>query len=131
MRCAQWVHEDDVGEQAIAEFEENTSGCVSKMPFVLSISCPVDHQYIELLLDDWIDDIGRKGAALLARQREQFAARPFFRMSPCPPWLYTGIHRRVFGIAARLSAGARAWLLCLSVTKGCPVFTQPCVLSTA
>ena len=51
------------------------------------------------LIREWYEDIGRKAASMLLSQREEFACRRLVQMSPCPPWLFTALHRRFVQVA--------------------------------
>ena len=53
-------------------------------------------------LNYYLDDLGRKAAAMLAKQREEFACRRFMTMSPCPPTLFTAMHERLVEMAKTL-----------------------------
>ena len=69
------------------------------MPFVLAQPDTISAAVADSLISEWTDDIGRKAAALLARQREEFASRRLFTMSPCPAWLFRALHRSIGGLA--------------------------------
>ena len=63
-------------------------------PFVITHDSHIISEMANLLIDEWEDDIGRKSGVLLVRQRDEFACKRLFQMSPCPPWLFCAIHRR-------------------------------------
>ena len=63
-------------------------------PYVMSVEDTIVPAVADTVIDEWLDDVGRKAAVLLARQLEAVASRRLFEMSPCPPWLYKALHRR-------------------------------------
>ena len=69
------------------------------MPFVLAQTVTIPAAVADTLVTEWVDDIGRKAATLLARQREEFASRRLFTMSPCPAWLFCALHRSIGDLA--------------------------------
>jgi hypothetical protein len=102
-----WVEEDDIDEQMAEEFEQSLlPEPVATEPFATTEfaleSAPVE-EVIDALVLPWVDDVGRKGAALLSRQREEFAARPIFKLSPCPAYLYKGMHRNYVRIGQEVA----------------------------
>ena len=76
-------------------------------PYVLSVEDSVAPDVADSLVKEWADDIGRKAAGLMARQREEFAGRSLFQVSPCPPWLVKALHRhcRLLAMTADPSTG--------------------------
>ena len=69
-------------------------------PYVMSVEDTIVPAVADTVIDEWLDDVGRKAAVLLARQLEAVASRRLFEMSPCPPWLYKALHRRCRHLAA-------------------------------
>ena len=75
---------DNVSDDLIDAFEaedvwEEGAGA---QPYVLSHTFLLDDSMADELAAEWIDGVGRKGAARLAHQREEWAAKRFFTMSP-------------------------------------------------
>lgn len=105
-----WVAEEDVGEAAIEEFEEQRKPVNSQVqvgPYVSTAAQTIDEELADDLVEEWADDVGRKGAAILERQKDELADKVFFKMSPCPPWVYLALHRRWIKLA-ELTVGRRA-----------------------
>ena len=70
-----------------------------------------DESLADSFVQCYVDDLGRKGAAMLAKQREEFACRRFMVMSPCPPSLFSAMHARLVEMAKTLE-GVQAHNLC-------------------
>jgi hypothetical protein len=84
------VADDLIEDFETADAQEEGGGA---QPYVLSCASPLDDSMAGALATEWLDGVGRKGAALLGHQREEWAAKRFFTMSPCPAWLYVALHR--------------------------------------
>lgn len=95
------MHEDDIGEEAIEDFEASRAGSIMYGPYTPAVPKTICDEQAAELIDEWWDDIGRQAAALFAHvSTAEFAARPFFKLKPCPPWLYVALHRRARTVAA-------------------------------
>lgn len=86
-----WVALEDVCPELLDEFENPPE--VPALPFVEKVSATIAPEIADSLVVEWRDDIGRQAAKLLARQRDEFACRRLFQMSPCPTWLFTALRR--------------------------------------
>ena len=104
-------------EDLIDEFDQSATTppqpLIMKAPFTISNGSNVPPDVADGLVEEWVEDIGRKGAALLARAREEFASRRFFSMSPCPAWLFLALQRRLVKMAAPLEG------MCHHITHVC------------
>ena len=104
-----WVDEEDVGLQAIEEYE---AAAKCGEPYVLSVNLHISLEMAEDLVTEWREDIGRKCAVLLSRQTtEEFASRKVFSMSPYPAWLFVALHRSLHSFCSTALAGACRALL--------------------
>jgi hypothetical protein len=91
-----WEPEDGIAADLIEAFQEMQAPAALPPigPYVLSQDDGIiDDSIADALVGEWVDAIGRKGAALLSHQREEWAAKKFFSMTPCPAWLYRALHR--------------------------------------
>jgi hypothetical protein len=118
----EYIPAEDVDSELVASFEEARAPGPAG-PYVLSLPETIAPDVADALVTEWGEDIGRKSAALLARQREEFAARQLFSMSPCPPWLFRAL-QRYFLKRAAAAFGARrtraaAAALALTCAIGC------------
>ena len=102
----EWVPLEDVDEALIIEFEERRRPPAAG-PYVLTQPDVIAPEVADELVVEWGEDVGRKSAALLARQREEFACRQLFAMSPCPPWLFRALQRFFLKRATSAFDGAR------------------------
>ena len=72
-----WEPADNVSDDLIEDFEtadarEEGSGVQHlAQPYVLSLPFPLDDSMADVLAAEWVDGIGRKGAALLGHQRDE------------------------------------------------------------
>ena len=111
-----WEQADNVADDLIEDFEtvdvlEDGTGA---QPYVLSRAFPLDDPMADDLAAEWVDGVGRKGAALLGHQRDEWAAKRFFSMTPCPAWLYVALHRAFCKRAGERHPLIRATLVCRS-----------------
>ena len=90
-----WEPEAGVADDLIEAYEEEQAPEPPPPagPYVLTCEDIIPEAVSDSLVGEWVETVGRKGAALLSRQREQWAAKTFFSMSPCPAWLYKALHR--------------------------------------
>ena len=96
----QWLAADQISPELIDAFDNPPPPAA--IPFVLTQPELVAPAIADTLAPEWLAQIGRSAATLLARQREQFACRRLYSISPCPPWLFLAIHRGIKGLAAGL-----------------------------
>jgi hypothetical protein len=93
-----WVALQDICPQLIEEFENPPAELAQ--PYVESIEeVTIPPEIADVLVVEWRDDIGRQAAKLLARQRDEFACRRLFQISPCPTWLFTALRRALVSLA--------------------------------
>ena len=92
-----WEPEDNIAEDLIDAFEEEQAPAPRPPagPYVLTQEDVIPEAVADSLVGEWVETVGRKGAALLSRQREEWAAKTFFSMTPCPPWLFKSLHRAI------------------------------------
>ena len=88
-----WEPEKNINPQMVDEFVNPPEPTTE--PFVLAAPELVAPDVADLLVAEWADQVGRSAAALLMRQREEFACRRLYAMSPCPPWLFLALWRRL------------------------------------
>jgi Chromo (CHRromatin Organisation MOdifier) domain len=99
-----WVAEEDVDPSFVAEFHlikarKKLMIAAPREPYVHTVVDSVALDVYDSLIREWYEDIGRKAASMLLSQREEFACRRLVQMSPCPPWLFTALHRRFVQVA--------------------------------
>jgi len=99
-----WVAAEDVDPSIVAEFDLNKArkkimSAAPRAPYVLTVVDSVPLDMYDSLIKEWFEDIGRKAASMLLSQREEFACRRLLQISPCPPWLFTALHRRFVQLA--------------------------------
>jgi hypothetical protein len=70
-------------------------------PFTLQAPELVSAPIADTLVPEWLTQIARSAFKLLKNQREEFASRKLYNISPCPPWLFLAIQRGL----ARLADG--------------------------
>ena len=77
-------------------------------PYVLNFvqTDPVSAAAAALFAQEFVDEIGRKGARLLSRQQEEVASRKFFDISPCPPHLFKAMYDIICAMADELPGAA-------------------------
>ena len=92
-----WVALEDICPQLVDEFENPPE--IPALPYVETVAASIPHEIADELVGEWADDIGRQAAKLLSRQRDEFACRRLFQMSPCPPWLFTALFRHYKAVA--------------------------------
>ena len=94
-----WEPEENIADGLIDAYEsaqaetKTPRPCEPVEPYVLTQNSFIDDYIADQLCIEWVETVGRKGAALLSHQREEWAAKKFFSMSPCPPWLFCALHR--------------------------------------
>jgi len=112
-----WEAAEDVSEEAIEEFDDAKLNGPAKEPYVVTIAPDsiIAPNVADGLVSEWLDDVARKAAGLLSRQREEWACRKLFQMSPCPSWVFCALHR---ACTAHEASGAGAVSAIYSVKGG-------------
>ena len=111
-----WEAAEDVSEEAIEEFDDAKLNGPAKEPYVVTIADSIIAPNVaDGLVSEWLDDVARKAAGLLSRQREEWACRKLFQMSPCPSWVFCALHR---ACTAHEASGAGAVSAIYSVKGG-------------
>ena len=91
-----WEAAESIHEELVAEFELRLASPSPPGPYCLTQENKLlSAEIADHLVAEWDDDIGRKSAALLRRQQDEFAHRRLFSMSPCPAWVFCALHRRM------------------------------------
>ena len=93
----EFVNEDDIYQSMLDELKNPPQE--PRGPYVETQPEHVAPEVADFLVEEWTDDISRKGADMLSKQRGEWASRKFFSMSPCPPWLFKALHRKFRSMA--------------------------------
>ena len=108
-----WEPLDNISEDLIDDYEaaaapeKKTYLKEPAEPYVLTQDISIDDSIADELVTEWVEAIGRKGAGLLSHQREEWAAKKFFSMSPCPLWLYRALHRGMRALGVGLEGASQ------------------------
>ena len=108
-----WEPEEHIEQSLIDDFENPAPRTklarrnAPKIPYTLQQPDVITPEIADLLSVEWTHDVGRKAAALLAHQREEFGGRKITTISPCPAWLYKALHR-AFRLMADECEGVRS-----------------------
>ena len=88
------VWTQDIDPELIEAFEDEAVSDEHAVPYVIGAADVVlEPNIADRLINEWCDDVCRKAAHLLARQREEWACRRLFEMSPCPAWVFCALQR--------------------------------------
>ena len=103
-----WEPAENVSQTAIDEFVPPPAKRQREPvgPYVSSVEDPIDASVAATLVQPWLNTVGRKSMALLARQKEAWAFKLLEHMDTCPAWAFKALHAALKQMAADLPAGA-------------------------
>jgi hypothetical protein len=82
---------ENLSADLIDEYENPPA--IPPTPYTLAQPELVSPSIADTLVGEWVEQVGRSAMDLLARQREEWAARKIYSIKPCPPWLFIALHR--------------------------------------
>ena len=109
-----WEPEENIEDSIVEEFEDAKQNGPAAEPYVVTVAdSVVAPDVADGLVAEWEAAVCRIAAGLLSRQRQEFACRKLFAMSPCPAWVFCALQR-----AFRARAGCEEAVSDITSVKG-------------
>ena len=106
-----WEFADDISPELIEAYEELKSvrSAPSEEPYTVMYvrDNHPNHPIDGTLVEEFVDELGRSGLAMLKRQQDAYASKKIYSLKPCPAYIFAAVYKALEDLSDSLP-GAHA-----------------------